>query len=85
MEFNTKFPTKETAELMAASPYGVAKIAAEKHLKYLYQAYGFPAIIFRNANSYGRRYNHQFVIESMIYQMYQGKSPVKLGESNSLS
>ena len=26
----TKFPTKETAELMAASPYGVAKIAAEK-------------------------------------------------------
>jgi nucleoside-diphosphate-sugar epimerase len=76
----TKFPTKETAELRAASPYGVAKIAAEKFLKYLNQAYGFPAIIFRNANSYGRQHNHQFVIESIMYQMYQGKSPIKLGD-----
>ena len=75
-----KFPTKETAELRAASPYGVAKIATEKHLKYLHDAYGFPAIIFRNANSYGRKHNHQFVIESMIHQMYRGKSPVKLGD-----
>ena len=76
----TKFPSKETAELHAASPYAVAKIATEKHLKYLYDAYGFPSIIFRNANSYGRKYNHQFVIESIIYQMLKGKSPVKLGD-----
>ena len=76
----TKFPTKEDADLRAASPYGVAKIASEKFLKYLYQAYGFPAIIFRNANSYGRQHNHQFVIESMMYQMYNGKSPIKLGD-----
>lgn len=76
----SKFPTKENAELRAASPYGVAKIAAEKHLKYLYQAYKFPVIIFRNANSYGRKHNHQFVIESMIYQMCQGKSPIKVGD-----
>lgn len=76
----TKFPIKETAELRAASPYGVAKIAAEKHLKYLHDAYGFPAIVFRNANSYGRKHNHQFVIESMIYQMCSGNSIVKLGD-----
>lgn len=75
-----KFPIKEIAELRAASPYGVAKIASEKYLKYLYDAYGFPVIIFRNTNSYGRRYNHQFVIESIIYQMYEGKSPIKLGD-----
>ena len=67
-------------DLRAASPYGVAKIASEKFLKYLNQAYGFPAIIFRNANSYGRQHNHQFVIESMMYQMYNGKSPIKLGD-----
>lgn len=76
----TQFPTKETAELRAASPYAVAKIGAEKFLRYLYDAYGFPAIIFRNANSYGRKFNHQFVIESIIYQMYQRKSPIKLGD-----
>jgi dTDP-glucose 4,6-dehydratase len=76
----TKFPIKETADLHAASPYAVAKIATEKHLKYLYDAHGFPAIIFRNANSYGRKYNHQFIIESIIYQMLSGKSTVKLGD-----
>jgi nucleoside-diphosphate-sugar epimerase len=78
----TKFPIKEDVELRAASPYAVAKIASEKFLRYLYDAYGFPAVIFRNANSYGRKHNHQFVIESMIYQMYQGKSPIKLGDPN---
>lgn len=75
----TKFPTKETAELRAASPYAVAKIAAEKYLRYLFDAYRFPCIMFRNTNSYGRRFNHQFVIESIIYQMLEGKSPIKLG------
>lgn len=75
------YPTKEDdLQLHAASPYGVAKIAAENLLKYMYQAFGFPAIIFRNANSYGRKFNHQFVIESIIYQMVQGKSPIKLGD-----
>jgi len=75
------YPTKEDEiQLHAASPYGVAKIAAENLLKYFYQAYGFPAIIFRNANSYGRKFNHQFVIESIIFQMVQGKSPIKLGD-----
>ena len=75
------YPTKEDElQLHAASPYGVAKIASENLLKYMYQAFGFPAIIFRNANSYGRKFNHQFVIESIIYQMSNGKSPIKLGD-----
>jgi len=75
------YPTKEDEiQLQAASPYGVAKIAAENFLKYLFLAYGFPAIIFRNANSFGRKYSHQFVIESIIYQMTEGKSPIKLGD-----
>ena len=80
----TKFPIKETADLRAASPYAVAKIASEKFLRYLYDAYEFPAVIFRNANSYGRKHNHQFVIESIIYQMYQGNSPIKLGDPTPL-
>ena len=75
------YPVKEDdIQLHAASPYGVAKIASENFLKYLHQAYGFPSIIFRNANSFGRKHNHQFVIESIIYQMVQGKSPIKLGD-----
>jgi len=76
----TKFPIKETHELRAASPYAAAKIGAEKFLKYLFNAYDFPIVMFRNTNSYGRKYSHQFVVESIIYQMYQGKSPIKLGD-----
>ncbi|MGI0056721.1 MAG: NAD-dependent epimerase/dehydratase family protein [Nitrosarchaeum sp.] len=76
------YPTKEDEiQLHAASPYGVAKIASENFLKYLYLAYDFPCIIFRNANSFGRKHSHQFVIENIIYQMIQGKSPIKLGDS----
>ena len=75
------YPTKEDEiQLHAASPYGVAKIAAENFLKYLYLAYDFPCIVFRNANSFGRKHSHQFVIENTIYQMIQGKSPIKLGD-----
>lgn len=69
----TEFPIKETSQLVAASPYGVAKIGSEKYLRYMYEAHGFPVIIFRNANSYGRLHNHQFIIESMIYQMLRQK------------
>lgn len=74
-----EFPIKETAPLIAASPYGVAKIGSEKYLRYLFDAYGFPVVIFRNANSYGRLYNHQFIIESMIYQMLTQKE-AKFGD-----
>lgn len=75
------YPTKEDEiQLHAASPYGVAKIAAENFLKYLHLAYDFPCIVFRNANSFGRKHSHQFVIENTIYQMIQGKSPIKLGD-----
>lgn len=75
------YPTKEdSVQLHAASPYGVAKIAAENLLKYMYQAYGFPVVIFRNANSYGRQNNHQFIIESIIFQMIKGDSPINLGD-----
>lgn len=81
IQLENAYPTKEDdLQLHAASPYGIAKIAAENLLKYYYQAFGFPAIIFRNANSYGRKFSHQFIIESTIYQMVKGNSPVKLGD-----
>ena len=75
------YPTKEDdLQLHAASPYGVAKIASENWLKYLHLAYDFPCVVFRNANSFGRKHSHQFVIESIIFQMIEGKSPIKLGD-----
>jgi len=75
-----EFPIKETSPLRAASPYGVTKIAAEKYLKYLFDAYDFPVTMFRNTNSYGRLNNHQFVIESMIFQMLNDTKIARFGD-----
>jgi len=74
------FPITEDAPLMAASPYAVAKIGSEKYLRYLFDAYKFPIVIFRNANSYGRLHNHQFVVESMIHQMLAKQSVARFGD-----
>lgn len=72
-------PVKETAELRPNSPYSVSKVASDKYLCYLKDAYGFPSTILRNFNTYGRRDNTHFVVERIIAQMLQGKH-VRLGD-----
>jgi len=72
-------PIQETVELHPNSPYAVSKVAADKHLQYMRDAYDFPATILRNFNTYGRRDNTHFVVERTIAQMLGGKT-VKLGD-----
>jgi dTDP-glucose 4,6-dehydratase len=74
------FPIKEDATLRPASPYGVAKVASEYFFKYLFNGYGFPCIILRSTNTYGRNYNHNFVVEHIIYEMLSGKGEVLMGD-----
>jgi dTDP-glucose 4,6-dehydratase len=73
-------PISEDCPLKPASPYGVAKVAAEYYLKYMVEGYGFPCVILRSANTYGRRYNHYFVVEHIIYDMLSGKEKVSMGD-----
>ena len=77
---NPDDPITEESPLIAASPYGVAKIGAEKYLNFLHDAYNFPSVLFRNANSYGRKYNHSFVIENAIYQMVNKEQKINMGD-----
>lgn len=72
-------PIKETAELHPNSPYAVSKVAADKYLQYMREAYDFPVTILRNFNTYGRKNNTHFVVERTIVQMLQKKT-VKLGD-----
>ena len=72
-------PIKETAELYPNSPYAVSKVAADKHLQYMRDAYDFPVTILRNFNTHGRRDNTHFVVERTIAQMLKGKT-VRLGD-----
>jgi UDP-glucose 4-epimerase len=62
----------ETLEPHPACPYAVAKLASEKYLQYMRYAYGFPAIILRQTNCYGRRENDYFVVERIVAQMLKG-------------
>ena len=76
----TELPVKEDAELRPNSPYSVSKVAGDKYLQYMRNAYDFPVTVLRPFNTYGRKDNVHFVVERTITQMLQGKT-VKLGDS----
>lgn len=73
------FPIKENAQLHPNSPYSVSKVAADKYLHYMRDAYDFPMTILRNFNTYGRRDNTHFVVERIITQMLREKT-VMIGD-----
>ncbi len=75
----TEFPIKEDAELRPNSPYSVSKVAADKYLEYMRDAYDFPVTVLRSFNTYARKDNVHFVVERTITQMLQDKT-VKLGD-----
>lgn len=72
-------PKVEGTEQNPNSPYSVSKVACEKYLLFMRDAYGFPITILRNFNTYGRKDNTHFVVERTIVQMLQNES-VGLGD-----
>jgi UDP-glucose 4-epimerase len=64
------YPIRESAPLSATSPYAVSKIAAEEYLRVKKESYGFPILIMRPFNTYGRGLikNKHFVVERAITQ-----------------
>jgi nucleoside-diphosphate-sugar epimerase len=74
-----KTPVVETAELHPNSPYSVSKVAADKYVQYMRDAYEFPITVLRNFNTYGRKDNTHFVVERTIVRMLEGKT-VRLGD-----
>jgi len=76
----SEFPIKETADLRPNSPYAVSKVAMDRYLQYLEEAYKFPMTLLRPFNSYGRSTNKHFVVERIISQMLNDEPVVKLGD-----
>lgn len=64
-----EFPIKESADLRPGSPYAVSKVAMDKYLRYMYEAFNFPVTVLRPFNTYGRRSNTHFVVERILSQM----------------
>lgn len=73
-------PIREDAPLNPHSPYAVSKVCADYYLSYMWYAYQFPATIMRAYNTFGRKENPHFLVERVISQMVDGKSPVTLGD-----
>jgi dTDP-glucose 4,6-dehydratase len=76
---NGPSPKTEDTSQNPNSPYAVSKLACEKYLLYMRDAYDFPITILRNFNTYGRKDNTHFVVERTIVQMLTEDS-VKLGD-----
>ena len=74
------FPIPETADLRPNTPYAVSKVAMDRYMQYLRDAYSFPMTLLRPFNTYGRKDNTHFVVERIISQMLANKSPIKLGD-----
>jgi len=72
-------PKTEDSPMCPNSPYSASKVAADKYLQYMRDAYGFPTTVLRNFNTYGRKDNTNFVVERTIVQMLNGKN-VRLGD-----
>ena len=71
-----KFPIREDAILIPNQPYAIAKVAADHYLNYCKESMGFPTVILRPFNSYGRIKNFSFVTESIISQMLTQKQVI---------
>jgi dTDP-glucose 4,6-dehydratase len=68
-------PFTENLPLYPDSPYAVAKVAAEKYIQVMSHVFGFPAIILKPCNSFGRKNETGYIVEYLITEMLKGKSP----------
>ena len=72
-------PLNEKSQLSPNSPYAVSKVACDLYLRYMNMAYKFPYTVLRPFNTYGRKNNTHFFVESTISQML-GQGKVCLGD-----
>ena len=68
-------PFTENLPLHPDSPYAVSKVAAEKYIQMVTRAFGFPAIILKPCNTFGRKNEKGYIMEYIITEMLKGKSP----------
>ena len=70
-----KKPFREDLSLHPDSPYAVSKVAAEKYIQMFSRALGFPAIVLKPCNTFGRKNEKGYIVEYIITEMLKGKSP----------
>ncbi|MBN1313574.1 MAG: SDR family oxidoreductase [Anaerolineae bacterium] len=74
----------ETMQSLPISPYGVAKLAAERYCQVFYQVYGLETVALRYFNVFGPHQDPQSmyaaVIPRFITAFLQGQAPIVYGD-----
>lgn len=68
-------PFTENLSLHPDSPYAVSKVAAEKYIQMLTRAFGFPAVILKPCNTFGRKNETGYIVEYLITEILKQKNP----------
>lgn len=66
-------PSIEDLRLEPSSPYAVAKASMDMYIRMLIKVYNFNAVLLRNSNTFGRKYDPNFFTEYVITDMLKGK------------
>lgn len=66
-------PLKETALLNPSSPYAVSKAAADMYVRMASEVYNVDGVVLRPVNTYGRRFETNFMVEYTITSMLKGE------------
>lgn len=72
-------PIDEEHPLQGQSPYSASKIGADQLALSFFHSFNTPVAIIRPFNTYGPRQSARAVIPTIITQMLDGKSRIKLG------
>ena len=67
-------PSTEDLRLEPSSPYAVAKASMDMYIRMLFKVYNFNAVLLRNANTFGRKYDDGFFTEYIVTEMLKGNN-----------
>jgi GDP-mannose 4,6-dehydratase len=78
-----KEPLRETLPLKPSSPYAVTKAAGDLYLQMMFNSFNLHGTVMRPTNSYGRKFEKNFMIEYLIDKMLKEES-VYIGAPDSV-
>lgn len=74
-------PIDEKHPFQGQSPYSATKIGADRMAESFYRSFNTPVTIVRPFNTYGPRQSARAVIPTIITQLLNGKTEIKLGDT----
>jgi len=76
-------PFVENSKLEPSSPYAVSKASMDMYIRMLIEVYNFNAVLLRNSNTFGRKYDNSFFTEYLISEMLKGNE-IYIGAPDSI-